>query len=470
MFSQLTEDKGTILILVAFMLPVVFGFSALCVDVGLMYHEKVKMQSVAEAAALGGAAQIPDWEDADTSAQAICQENGYTGGEDVNIQYHWQYEGHPDWYGVTIEKTIPLRFARIWDIFTKDVSASAAASFVSSGSPPIWPDDKYGLDDQLIQNLSLFGPYAKYSYGDCYSTLHLNNGDPNPNYDPDGYNFEIEISEEYAAINGTSEVWLELFDPDTWNMNGRIDKSQAAEGELMIDEMRTPSGGNDWGYETTTRYSLYDTNGTPGDYSDDTLIAESTYTGPRLGESCDTDMKWVLPDGFYFDTSDHSDTIRLNVKTLTVEEGAPWEGASENGFMVRAGPPRAEEQSFNPDNGTDIMGVKRLPINFNDGGQVTLNLGYIPPDAVTGNIYVRNFDTDCGAQTVEYYFDDVKIGEGSLSGNGEFVTDVLQVEDDYPEGFTLYAKYTSGTLDTSSWAMWFDGRDPHTESRLRLVR
>ena len=58
-------------------------------------------------------------------------------------------------------------------------------------------------------------------------------------------------------------------------------------------------------------------------------------------------MKWVRPDGFSFDTNTYGTSdFRINVQTL--------DGSSENGFDLRAGPPRDPNLNFDKDNGTQM--------------------------------------------------------------------------------------------------------------------
>lgn len=52
------SQRGAVIVLFALLLPVLFGFMGLGIDVGLAYVEKGKVQDIADAAALAGAAKL----------------------------------------------------------------------------------------------------------------------------------------------------------------------------------------------------------------------------------------------------------------------------------------------------------------------------------------------------------------------------------------------------------------------------
>ena len=53
-------QRGAVIVLFALLLPVLFGFMGLGIDVGLAYVEKGKVQDIADSAALAGAAHLAD--------------------------------------------------------------------------------------------------------------------------------------------------------------------------------------------------------------------------------------------------------------------------------------------------------------------------------------------------------------------------------------------------------------------------
>ena len=79
-FFSIKGDRGQTLILLALAIIVLFGFAALAIDVGHLYHVKDQLQVAADAAALAGAAELDGTNgtaqaDARTAAQKIAAKN-----------------------------------------------------------------------------------------------------------------------------------------------------------------------------------------------------------------------------------------------------------------------------------------------------------------------------------------------------------------------------------------------------------
>ncbi|MEO7994522.1 MAG: TadG family pilus assembly protein, partial [bacterium] len=362
---------------------------------------------------------------------------------------------HTGYYQVTITHPVNMFFAPLLGVNNSTVRAKATASVTSPLPINIGGGgNTYGTNG--IQNLSVFGKYGQYSYGDAFSPAWLDNGQVNPLYNPDGYDFKVTIPANYSAINGTNTVKMELFDPETWNVGNATDA-----GAGKMDEIRAaPGGGHPQpsSQYTTTKYSLYAPSNTPNDPTDDILIATATY-GPSTTST--TDMKWVTPTGFQFNKNTYgSGAYRLNVVSL--------DGSSENGFNLRAGPPLTGSQTFNPNNGTKVEATGSLPINFNVSGTVDIELGDLPAATAGSKVYIDKFDTDVGATSIQYYDDHGHTWPGVLSGNGTWKLDVLNIPTGYTGG-KLKARYVAGAQDTSVWQMYFDGTLTGGPSELRLV-
>ena len=78
-------QRGAVIVLFALLLPVLFGFMGLSIDVGLAYVEKGKVQDIADSAALAGAAHLADEGDRLDAIEAAVKEyveaNGITLGK-----------------------------------------------------------------------------------------------------------------------------------------------------------------------------------------------------------------------------------------------------------------------------------------------------------------------------------------------------------------------------------------------------
>jgi hypothetical protein len=466
------QRHGVVVVYVALALLVLLGAAGLSIDVGNLYLQRDKAQKTADAAALAGAVQLMNnngYDAAATAAQQVAAANGYnTSVAGTQVIPTKNAEGNSAWYGVYVEKRAPMFFMAIFGWRYKVVGAHAIATFKAPVQIPIEGGGEYGAIGPI--NLSLFGPLGKRANGDKYSTMYIDNNNPrtpNPFYDSEGYDFNLTIPANYAQVNGTSKVDVQIFDPDCHNLNN----AQNAQEGVSIDEMRDYGGNNtsNTKYLTTTQYTLYDTHGTAST-DDDTVIAQASY-----GNDSSTDMTWVTPSGFTFDLSSLSGTgdrnVRINVKST--------DGSSENGFSLRAGPVIADvkervksgetqyetvingvEQKnwsktnpFNSKNGTAITANGRIPMNFNADGAATITLGYVPQNAT--HVTINKFDTDVGSQSVTYT-DKTTTWIGKLSGNDESKEDDYDLPADYPGG-TWTATYTAGLGDTSVWDMSSSG-------------
>ena len=79
-------QRGAVIVLFALLLPVLFGFMGLGIDVGLAYVEKGKVQDIADSAALAGAAKLSangnnDMDAIKTAVESYVKANGISLGE-----------------------------------------------------------------------------------------------------------------------------------------------------------------------------------------------------------------------------------------------------------------------------------------------------------------------------------------------------------------------------------------------------
>ena len=79
-------QRGAVIVLFALMLPMLFGFMGLGIDVGLAYVEKGKVQDIADSAALAGAAKLSangnnDMDAIKTAVESYVKANGISLGE-----------------------------------------------------------------------------------------------------------------------------------------------------------------------------------------------------------------------------------------------------------------------------------------------------------------------------------------------------------------------------------------------------
>lgn len=506
------RKRGVVIVYVALALVVLMGAAGLSIDVGNLYLQRTKAQRAADAAALAGGIQLMNYKtnaDAEAAADNMAAANGFDKTQGATVTCIPNADGNPAQYRVIVSKPAPVFFMAIFGWRYKTISAPATATFVSEVNMDINGGNQYGIAGNV--NLAMFGPYGRHSYGDNYSTLYLDNNQQNSLYQYTGqygYNYQLSIPKNYAALNGTNIVNVDIYDPDIYNANG----SSGAVAGKSVDEIQSPPSGNpkvDWlgklaKYDgntgNTSVFTLYDTKGTPGN-DDDTVIATATYNG---SSSHSTDLTWVTPTGFSFDITDprwasrfsangnDPVTFRINAKTIN--------GSGDNGFNLRAGPPLVAPTvptqtvttgsgnnkktvtqyyyngswqntpppvpAFNSNNGTKITGEGRIPMILTATGSIKITLGDVPAGATS--VSITKFDTDIGASTVTYN-DGMTTRRGVLAGNDQTETDTYNLGSNYAGG-TWVANYTAGVNDTSTWEMSYIGPPSGTPKGVYLTQ
>jgi Flp pilus assembly protein TadG len=102
-WRTLRDESGQTLLLFTILLPVLFGFAAIAIDIGMLRYQEEQLQSLADAAALAGAWEISycngvaDCTAMQTAAQQALAENGYT-----NVTLNKQCTGSNSATGLTL--------------------------------------------------------------------------------------------------------------------------------------------------------------------------------------------------------------------------------------------------------------------------------------------------------------------------------------------------------------------------------
>jgi Flp pilus assembly protein TadG len=135
--AQDEADTGAVAVIVAFAMVALLGATSLAVDVGALYSERAQLQNGADAAALAIAQGCATDAASSTcvaptaTAQSFANGNALGGSADVRSA---SVSGATA--TITLGKTVPTSFAAALGIMSKDVSASATASW---GSPTAGP-------------------------------------------------------------------------------------------------------------------------------------------------------------------------------------------------------------------------------------------------------------------------------------------------------------------------------------------
>ncbi len=137
------NDSGAVAVIVAIMLVVFVGLSALVIDVGYMLNVRRQLQAAADAAALAGCRELI-LENGNAAALAKAEEyallNAVAPGDDLEmIKDPPLTEVGPDYVKVTVRKRTPVVFARIWGYADNVVHAQAKAkiAYVSGARTPV---------------------------------------------------------------------------------------------------------------------------------------------------------------------------------------------------------------------------------------------------------------------------------------------------------------------------------------------
>ena len=129
--ERVRSERGSISILVALSLTVLFGFSAMAVDYGMLASGKQQMQNAVDAAALAAATDLGsgNWTQVTETAKEYCRLNGFDPDLD-NISM----EINPGWKRVTVtlHQDSAMGFSSVLSgVNVRTISASATAEAVS---------------------------------------------------------------------------------------------------------------------------------------------------------------------------------------------------------------------------------------------------------------------------------------------------------------------------------------------------
>lgn len=161
--SKPSGNGGQMMILLAFLLPVVIGVMALAVDLGIFYYQWSLLQRTADAAALAGAGYLPDnGSRAISTANSYAQSGGVGAGEISAITLSADNRS----ITVSFNRSVSYYFGAILGLTSSPVAVSATAGLRTAGSAthiaPVGIDSRtsysYGQPISLVQGASPWGP------------------------------------------------------------------------------------------------------------------------------------------------------------------------------------------------------------------------------------------------------------------------------------------------------------------------
>jgi hypothetical protein len=249
------DERGYILLLTALVLVPLLVFASMAIDLGAWYARASKMQRAADAAALAGAAWMPDFTKAEAAARATATKNGFTTGGAITVAIN-EVPGNPYRLNVRITDADVIQFFSKLVIPNQTISREATADYLQpiplgsptnyfgtgnlfSGTPPAenvwaavngWCAARESGDAKLAFYDNAFGPsgYECDTSGGAFA---------NPDYDPAGYLFAIRIPSPAPAGGVGIQVYSASFSP---GVSG------------------SPDAALKWGAKVTTTYRLLD--------------------------------------------------------------------------------------------------------------------------------------------------------------------------------------------------------------------
>jgi hypothetical protein len=121
------QEGGQTLILFALGMAAILGFTAMAIDVGLLYEDRRHLQNTADAAALAGAAELPgDPAEAQATAQEWALKHGLSADQLRTVEVRSTFAAN-DTLFVEVGQPFDWIFGRALGMTSSDVSAKAAA-------------------------------------------------------------------------------------------------------------------------------------------------------------------------------------------------------------------------------------------------------------------------------------------------------------------------------------------------------
>jgi Flp pilus assembly protein TadG len=272
------EERGQTIVIVGLLITILLGFFGLVADVGWLQIQISRAQRAADAAALAGAPYLPgNVNGARLAARAESKKNGFEHNVNSVTVTADPDLANPNLLNVTVTGVVNTFMARLFGVNSFATSRQARAEFilpVPMGSPQAY----YGIyklcvnggtctavndpSGAAIPSQGFWGAVITYGgnrqNGDLYSTRNNGGAGLNTYYDANGYNYIVDFP------SGTTGGLVRIFDAP-YCATG---KDSSAGGQQL-------GTGDHWiggDLPVTTQYTLWNTNGTPYDTTDDTVV------------------------------------------------------------------------------------------------------------------------------------------------------------------------------------------------------
>lgn len=218
------RQKGAILVLTAFLLPLLLAATGCAIDFGNLYYQKSRLQNAADAAALAGAHQyVKVYETkhasgAKTAADALADEYIIGGhhnlqlDEAVEIQHELKLgKKQKYYYIVTISKAVPLYFLQIF-LSEKEATVSAHSNAViysnentAESKENKMPPHLFVFSRQLTGVNSIDSPDNFDLAGKIITTFDGSVVYTDPNHEPIQYSTQTDKLQEFFTKRARDE-------------------------------------------------------------------------------------------------------------------------------------------------------------------------------------------------------------------------------------------------------------------------
>lgn len=352
----LASDRGVTVPFFAISAIAIMGFTALAVDVGWVLLNRSRTQAAADAAALAGVTNLPGFPDiARDDARLVAAANGYNHSDsDTTVVVNPTGEAQLQ---VQITKPVDTFFMQVLGVTSVSITSTAVAEYAAPlemGSPSgqlggVDPADPTAQPFYLAVN----GPRAPYQSGDPISTEcapRTGRFDSpqtgtncltfdNPEYDPNGYYYAVEVKP------GTTAVDVQLYDAGFYTGHGGVND---------------PKDG-DWGDPFDTTYNLHMVDNSPFDYTDN---VDATCTAGSSSVTFNTetsDPAWELAWVTMCRLTPIAGETEVRPGIYPLQVYSSGAGSGVNFFAIRAVPNLGAPLP-------DVWGIGRMSLGvYNDG-------------------------------------------------------------------------------------------------------
>jgi hypothetical protein len=248
--ASLASERGSVIVIVAVLLPVFLAGAAYAVDLGTLRVAHEQAQMAADAGALAGAGDNLDGTVAGSTATTDA--NTFVQADDKNASatVMTPYDDDPDAVKVVVSKDVPLGFARFFGLNDRSVSATAVASS-DLGSPLAY----FGSDNSDLQDGSATSDgWDNFCAADDESNSTTDSDDPprcpalpgKENTQLDGWTLAhggIDISQSnFFSPPGTSDQMVDLTGTCV-ELNGSYPSPHTGSTSITLNGATTPNDG-----------------------------------------------------------------------------------------------------------------------------------------------------------------------------------------------------------------------------------